>query len=96
MPDEMDLAEMQLDAHGNSKHGNAPATGAHSEVFGGVNQKHYEGCISWHDLGQFSLQDGSVFHGYWDFKLDAVKLGDSPLAAASTLALVDSVDLPMS
>lgn len=88
---DMTLEEVQPDAHGNSKHGKAPATGAHSElVFGGVNQKHYEGCISWHDLGQFSLQDGSTFQGYWDFKLDAVKLGDSPLAAASTLALVDS------
>ena len=89
MPD--DTVEMQPDAHGNSKHGTAPATGAHSElVFGGVNQNHYEGCLSWHDLGQFSLQDGSTFQGYWDFKLDTVKLGDSPLAAGSTLALVDS------
>ena len=89
--DLMDPADMQPDKHGNSKHGNSPATTAHSElVFGGVNQKRYEGCLSWHDLGQFSLQDGSTFQGYWDFKLDLVKLGDSPLAAASTLALVDS------
>jgi Eukaryotic aspartyl protease len=28
--------------------------------------------------------------GYWDFKLDVVKLGDSPLSGQSTLALVDS------
>ena len=28
--------------------------------------------------------------GYWDFKLDVVKLGDSPLSAMDTLALVDS------
>ena len=59
-------------------------------VFGGVNQKHYEGCIIWHDLGQFNLKDGLIFEGCWDFKLETVKLGDSPLAASSTLALVDS------
>ena len=89
--DLMDPADIQPDKYGNSKHGDSPALGANSElVFGGVNQKHYEGCISWHDLGQFSLGDGSTFRGYWDFKLDLVKLGDSPLAAASTLALVDS------
>ncbi|CAB9528383.1 Pepsin A [Seminavis robusta] len=81
----------QPDIHGNLQHGFKPAATAHSElVFGGVNQKHYEGCISWHELGQFSLRDGSVFQGYWDFKLDTVKLGDSPLSASSTLALVDS------
>jgi Eukaryotic aspartyl protease len=52
------------DPQGNAEHGFEAATSAHSElVFGGVNQKHYEGCITWHDLGQFSLKDGSVFQG---------------------------------
>jgi len=83
--------DMEPDKHGNQKHGNVPATGASSElVWGGVNQKHYDGCISWHDLGQFELDDGSVFEGYWDFKLDSVRLGDSPLAADNSLGLVDS------
>jgi hypothetical protein len=83
--------EMMPDMNGNEKHGNAPASGANSElVFGGVNQMHYEGCLKWHDLGQFNLRDGSVFQGYWDFKLDTVKLGNNPLAASTPLALVDS------
>jgi Eukaryotic aspartyl protease len=92
-PDEFDdlTTYEEPDENGNMEHGFKPAFGAHSElVFGGVNQKHYEGCISWHELGQFSLRDGSVFEGYWDFKLDYVKMNGSPLAAASTLALVDS------
>jgi len=87
----MNPSDMEPDNQGNSIHGNAPASGDHSElVLGGVDQRHYEGCIHWHKLGQFNLHDGSVFEGYWDFKLDAVKLGDTPLTAASSLALVDS------
>jgi hypothetical protein len=49
---------------------NGHALSAHSEiVFGGVNQKHYEGCLKWHELGQFKdLTSGQIFQGYWDFK----------------------------
>ena len=58
------MEALQPDANGNVENGFKPAITAHSElVFGGVNQKHYEGCITWHDLGQFSLRDGSVFEG---------------------------------
>lgn len=46
------------------------AVNSHSEiVFGGVNQQHYEGCLTWHDLGQFKdLTSGQTFQGYWDFR----------------------------
>lgn len=82
---------VQQDKHGNSQHGTIPAKSGHSElVFGGVNQKHYEGCIVWHELGQFNLHDGSQFQGFWDFKLETVKLGDQKLTASTSLALVDS------
>ena len=77
---------------GESKaHGSGHAVTSHSElVFGGVNQKHYEGCITWHDLGQFQdTYSGDTFVGYWDFKLDAVEVGGTQMPS-STLAIVDS------
>lgn len=63
----------------------------HSEiVFGGVNQKHYSGCLHWHDLGQFQdAETGKTFQGYWDFKLDGVEVGGSSMPS-SQLAIVDS------
>lgn len=58
------------DEEGNEKYSNGHAISSNSEiVFGGVNHKHYEGCLSWHDLGQFKdLSSGETFQGYWDFK----------------------------
>lgn len=66
-------------------------TSHHSElVFGGVNPRHYIGCISWHSLGQFKeVRTGHTFQGYWDFRLDAVAVGGA-LLPSSELALVDS------
>jgi hypothetical protein len=79
------------DAMGNQKHYTGHAVSANSEiVFGGVNQRHYEGCITWHNLGQFKdLSNGKTFEGYWDFKLDRVSVGGTSLPSSS-LALVDS------
>jgi len=80
-----------MDAMGNSKHYSGHAISSNSEiVFGGVNQLHYEGCLSWHNLGQFKdLSNGKTFEGYWDFKLDRVSVGGTSLPSSS-LALVDS------
>lgn len=71
--------------------GNGPASADHSEiVFGGVNQKHYSGCLHWHDLGQFQESvTGETFQGYWDFKLDGVEVGGTAMPS-SQLAIVDS------
>jgi cathepsin D len=72
-------------------HGKGHAVSSHSElVFGGVNQKHYEGCIVWHNLGQFQeAHSGATFVGYWDFKLDGVQVGGTDMPSSS-LAVVDS------
>ncbi len=71
--------------------GNGPTSADHSEiVFGGVNQKHYSGCLRWHDLGQFQESvTGETFQGYWDFKLDGVEVGGTAMPS-SQLAIVDS------
>jgi cathepsin D len=63
----------------------------HSEIaFGGVNQKHYSGCLRWHNLGQFRESwTGKTFQGYWDFKLDGVQVGGTAMPS-SQLAIVDS------
>jgi cathepsin D len=63
----------------------------HSEIaFGGVNQKHYSGCLRWHNLGQFRESwTGKTFQGYWDFKLDGVQVGGTSMPS-SQLAIVDS------
>jgi hypothetical protein len=78
------------DSSGNQNFGEQKPLSASSElIFGGVNHAHYENCISWHDLGQFQLQDGEEFKGYWDFKLDEVRIGGTSLPS-SVLAIVDS------
>ena len=79
------------DAMGNQKHYTGHAISSNSEiVFGGVNQKHYEGCLNWHNLGQFKdLSSGETFQGYWDFRLDRVSVGGTSMPSSS-LALVDS------
>jgi phytepsin len=39
-------------------------------IFGGVRNSHYEGCIHWHDLGQFEdVKNGKSFKGFWDFAI---------------------------
>jgi hypothetical protein len=70
---------------------------ANSEiVFGGVNQKHYEGCLTWHDVVQTKSdddydddEDGDPSSGFWDFKLDGVNVGSKALPY-SNKAIVDS------
>lgn len=71
--------------------GHGPTSSDHSEiVFGGVNQKHYSGCLHWHNLGQFQESDtGETFQGYWDVKLDGVDVGGTSMPS-SQLAIVDS------
>ena len=67
-----------------------PVTTNHSQIiFGGVDQTHYEGCLHWHDLGQFSDLHGNVFGGFWDFRLSSVSIGKDPLHGSS-VAIVDS------
>jgi hypothetical protein len=80
-----------MDANNNLEHGHSNPLGSSSQiVFGGVDQKHYEGCLHWHDLGQFVENDtGNKFQGYWDFSLESVKVGGQSLTT-SNLALVDS------
>lgn len=79
-----------MDANGNKQFGEAqPSTSSSQIVFGGVDQKHYEGCLNWHELGQFDLNTGDIFVGYWDFRLDDVRVGGTSLPT-SALALVDS------
>lgn len=67
------------------------ATSANSEiVFGGVNGRLYEGCITWHGLGKFqNMQTGEKFEGYWDFAVEKVEVGGLPIPTSS-LAVVDS------
>jgi len=65
-------------------------TMAHSElVFGGVNQRRYQGCLTWHDLGQFEDDSGKPFEGYWDFRLDDVQCGGKSLQSTD-LGIADS------
>jgi cathepsin D len=40
-------------------------------VIGGVDREYYEGCLSWHDLGQFTV-DGSTFEGFWDVAISSI------------------------
>lgn len=67
----------------------APTSASSQLIFGGVNGKYYDGCLTWHELGQFETSSGNTFEGYWDFKLDKVTIGGSALPS-SDLAIVDS------
>lgn len=78
------------DQMGNEAFGSSHATKASSEIiFGGLNHKRYENCITWHELGQFQLDTGDTFKGYWDFKVETVEIGGQVLPTSS-LAIVDS------
>lgn len=68
---------------------NDPVSANSDIIIGGVDQRFYEGCLTWHDLGQFYKNDGDKFKGYWDFKLQGVSIGGSDLAT-SDIAIVDS------
>lgn len=84
--------EQEFDEYGNyvSRSNLKPKSRSSQIVFGGVDQKHYEGCLSWHDLGQFkSLLSGDKFEGFWDFRLSKVEVGGMTLSYEQ-VALVDS------
>jgi hypothetical protein len=88
-PGDLD-ADSGTDAEGNTAFGSQHAVSANSEiVFGGVDQTKYEGCLTWHALGQFKELSGGVFKGYWDFKLDSLTFAGTPLHG-SEMAIVDS------
>ena len=80
------------DADGNLQSGifPEPLTTSSEIVFGGVNQNHYDGCLKWHSLGQYSdSASGKAFEGYWDFSLDLVKVGGTEMTS-SKIAVVDT------
>lgn len=79
------------DANGNIEYGYQPPTTASSQiVLGGLDQRHYEGCLKWHPLGQFQDQKtGGQFQGFWDFTLTQVKCGGKAVTT-SNLALLDT------
>ena len=80
------------DAQGNMEFGSSnPESSSSQIVFGGVDQTHYEGCLSWHDLGQFEYvtTTDETFEGYWDFALEQVLVGGTTLSNVP-LAIVDS------
>lgn len=91
-PDETLDFQQQQDADGNVEYGATKPISHNSQiVFGGVDQKHYDGCLQWHDLGQFrDVATGEKFQGYWDFALQKTKVGGTTLPLTDTLALVDS------
>ena len=80
-----------IDTNGNVNFGDAAPISSNSQiVFGGVDQKHYEGCLNWHNLGQFAdMNTGETFVGYWDIALSSVKVGGIDVSSTS-VALVDS------
>lgn len=64
-------------------------TGAHSElIFGGVNQKHYEGCLNWHDI---LLSNQGNKPGLWAIEITKINVGETLLRYQSpSVAFVDS------
>jgi hypothetical protein len=89
-PDET-VPFMDQDGNGNLESGGQQPLSSKSQiVFGGVDQAHYEGCLQWHELGQFEDQvTRDKFVGYWDFALSEVKVGGTAVSS-SNVALVDS------
>jgi hypothetical protein len=79
------------DAQGNLEYGyQRPVSASSQIVFGGVDQRHYEGCLQWHELGQFEdSKTGGQFQGFWDFALGEVKFGGTSVST-SNLALLDT------
>jgi len=80
------------DLYGNMESGiySTPPNATSEFVLGGVNQKHYTGCLSWHSLGQFAdTTYGQKFEGFWDFSLEVVKVGGTKMTTAN-VAVVDT------
>ena len=80
------------DLYGNLESGlyTTPPNATSEFVLGGVNQKHYTGCLNWHTLGEFDDPTyGQKFEGFWDFSLDLVKVGGTKMTTAN-VALVDT------
>ena len=96
-PEDAQFNDIIPDENGNVEYGRARSKSATSQiVFGGVDQTHYEGCITWHELGQFDFADGDEEYakfaqhsGFWDLKLDDVRVGGTSVVT-SHLALIDS------
>jgi hypothetical protein len=60
-------------------------------IFGGLDQRHYDGCIKWHNLGEFySMLSFTKFQGYWDVHLLSTELNGVELPSSNGLAIVDS------
>jgi len=79
-PDPNDTLSGQFfDEQGNVQYGsNRPTSYSSQIVFGGVDQKHYEGCLTWHDLVEYeSAQDGTNPQGFWEIALDPSTLVES-------------------
>ena len=91
-PDDTVQLQQFQDDNGNWEHGYSRPTSASSEiVFGGVNPRHYEGCLQWHDLGQFedTATGSGRFEGFWDFSLDGVNCGGKSVSS-SNVAMLDT------
>ncbi|KAL7565023.1 hypothetical protein ACA910_020735 [Epithemia clementina (nom. ined.)] len=81
---------LQTPSKNQSNNGKEHAKSANSGlILGGVDHTKYDGCINWHDLGQFHELSGETFKGYWDFRLDHVSFQNKDIPH-SNLALVDS------
>jgi len=73
------------DQNGNLEGSTNLPTSAHSELlFGGVDGKHYKGCLQWHDL--LESQGGPAF---WQIQLDQILVGGM-LLSSNDVAIVDS------
>jgi Eukaryotic aspartyl protease len=79
------------DENGNIEYGYQKPTSASSQIiFGGVDQRHYEGCLQWHALG--NVDDGETgdrFGGFWDLALQDVRVGGRSVST-SKLAFLDT------
>jgi len=70
---------------------------SNSEILlGGVDQKHYDGCLTWHIMDQLDVRSGirskeeAFVKGYWNFRLEKVIVGEYEIPASSAVAFVDS------
>uniref|UniRef100_A0A7S2EJF9 Peptidase A1 domain-containing protein n=1 Tax=Ditylum brightwellii TaxID=49249 RepID=A0A7S2EJF9_9STRA len=87
----------QPDYAGNREYGVGHASSANSEVvFGGVNQLHYQGCLTWHNVIDLNAEENMQIgvdlddlDRYWMFTIDKVEVGGTALDQG-LLAIVDS------
>lgn len=61
-------------------------------ILGGVDQRHYEGCIHWHTSGHNhgDQKEDEENTGHWDFMLDAIAVGDEIIQEGPVLGILDS------